>query len=108
MPGNSKKRSSASWKKGQSGNPQGRPPLPPEIKVMRDAVLSKAVKVLKAKINDARYINKLNPSALVDFLSMAFDRCGLPKVTQLDSGEGLPLKFTLRLGTPLQGGGGDE
>ncbi len=70
---------------GKSPNPGGRPKLDPEIKEMREAVLSKAVKILYARIHDPRYIAKLRPAELDGLLSMAFDRCGLPKVTQIEA-----------------------
>jgi hypothetical protein len=77
------------FKPGVSGNPGGKKPLDPEIKEMRDAVLSRAVKILYAKIHDEKYIGKLRPAELEGFLSMAFDRCGLPKVTKSElTGEG--------------------
>lgn len=65
---------------GVSGNKFGRPKLSPELREMREAALSKAVRILHAKIHDARYMAKLRPLELLALLSMAFDRCGLPKV----------------------------
>lgn len=68
------------FRPGVSGNIYGRPKLSPELGEMRGAALSKAVRILHAKIHDVKYIAKLRPSELVALLSLAFDRCGLPKV----------------------------
>lgn len=70
------------FRPGVSGNKFGRPKLTPELSEMRTAALSKAVAILHARIHDARYMAKLRPLELVAFLSMAFDRAGLPRVTR--------------------------
>ncbi len=79
--------------KGVSGNPSGRPKLPEEIKLMKDASLRKAIEILHLKIHDEKYIDALSASDLIKFIETAFDRFGLPKVTkqELTGGDGEPL-----------------
>jgi hypothetical protein len=79
--------------KGTSGNPEGRPRLPAELKEIKEASLQRAVEILHEKIYDEDYLKDLTPSDLIKFIETAFDRFGLPKVTKNEmTGEG---------GTPL-------
>lgn len=78
------KPNSTSFKPGCPTNPRGRPKLPEDIKIMKHGSLSAAVKIMYVKINDTRYIAKLRPGELVDLLALVFDRCGLPKVSQIE------------------------
>lgn len=70
--------------KGESGNPGGRPKLSDELKGKRDMTLARAIEILYEKIHDRKYIAKLQPPELNSLLTTAFDRCGLPKVTQIE------------------------
>ena len=70
------------WKKGVSGNPNGRPKLSPEQHEMRHASLAKAVEILHNKIHNEAYVNALEPSDLLRMIEIIFDRFGLPKVTK--------------------------
>lgn len=86
--------------KGEVRNPGGRPKLPEELKAMRDATLAEAIRILHAKIHDKKYIAKLRPAELDGLLTTAFDRCGLPKVTQseITGKDGGSLFMTIRMG----------
>ena len=79
--------------KGESGNPSGRPKLPAELKLMKEASLSKAIEILHSKIHNKKYIARLHPVDLIRFVETAFDRFGLPKVTkqELTGEDGAPL-----------------
>lgn len=79
--------------KGTSGNPEGRPRLPDEIREMKEASLQRAIEVLHEKIYNEEYIAGLTPCDLIRFLEAAFDRFGLPKVTkqELTGADGAPL-----------------
>lgn len=84
-----------------NANPNGRPKLPEELKGLRTKTLSKAVQILHKKIHDKVYIASLKPADLIHLLEVAFDRCGLPKVTknELTGSDGKPLAaFTLVMG----------
>lgn len=67
---------------GNSANPGGRKPLTPEQKEMKYGILSKALERLHEKINDDAYMNGLKPPEFVDMETLAFDRCGLPRITR--------------------------
>ena len=99
MPGNRKLPKTA-YKKGESGNPIGRPALPPEVKALLYEPLAVAVRIMNEKVNDQKYMGKLRPGELQGMLSLVFDRCGLPKLTQAEiSGkDGMAISFTLSMG----------
>lgn len=69
---------------------------------MRYETLHKAVGIMHEKAHDSRYIAKLRPGELVEFLTLIFDRCGLPRVAQTnlagEDGDSKMVKFTLSLG----------
>jgi hypothetical protein len=82
---------------GVSGNPGGRPKLPEEIKKLKEATLEQAIKILHNKITDKTYISDLKPMELIGFLELAFDRLGLPKISQsnLAGNSGEPLQIII-------------
>lgn len=70
---------------GQSGNPNGRPKLPEYVKELKTAILKDAIEMLAEKIQDKSFMRKLQPNHLAMLLEIAFDRCGLPKASKLES-----------------------
>jgi hypothetical protein len=69
--------------KGNCANPGGRKQLTEEQKEMKNAALGKAIEIMCDRINDVEYVGKLKPIELNYFLTLIFDRCGLPKVTNV-------------------------
>lgn len=65
--------------KGASGNPHGRPALPPEVKQMREECLVTSVRMMHEKLHDKKWMGKLKPHEFMAMIEVAFDRCGLPK-----------------------------
>jgi len=74
--------------------------LPEDIKRLRSETLAASIVILHAMIHDAKYLGKLRPPELTHLLEVAFDRCGLPRVTQneVTGADGAPLFMTIRMG----------
>lgn len=70
------------WPKGVSGNPGGRKKLPEEIKAIKEETLEKAITILADIIKDPKFLEKLSPKEQARMMEIAFDRFGLPKVTE--------------------------
>jgi hypothetical protein len=70
------------WPKGVSGNPGGRPKLPEEIKEIKEQTLQKAIIILHDIIEDPDFMKKLKPQDQARMIEIAYDRFGLPKVTE--------------------------
>jgi hypothetical protein len=82
------------WKKGQSGNPAGRPKLPAELNEIKRGALQKAIEILSEKMLDPVYVASLRPDELGRLLEITFDRFGLPKVskTEMSGPDGKPIR----------------
>src|SRR5258706_14152587 len=82
------------WRKGQSGNPDGRPKMPEEINEIKRGALQRAIEVLYQNIMDPVYLASLRPDELFKFLEVTFDRFGLPKVskTEMSGPDGSPIR----------------
>jgi len=68
--------------KGQSGNPNGRPKLPEDVRIMKDEALQKAVELFHSRIIDEQFMADLEPAEFLRFMEVAYDRFGLPKTTK--------------------------
>ena len=80
------------WVKGQSGNPKGGPKNPEEIRKLKTEALNNAIEYLCGLLRDREYLKKLHPSDLYRLFEVAFDRFGLPKVTQSQIEQTLQIK----------------
>lgn len=55
---------------------------------MRESTRAKAIKLMAEAIVDENFLAKLKskPPWLIAFLEMVFDRCGVPKMVQVEGG----------------------
>lgn len=92
------------WKKGQSGNLNGRPKLPKEIHEIKKEALEKAIGILANLVKNQEYIDSMDDNVKIKLLETVFDRFGLPKVTKQEmtgkDGEPLNNEFVVKYVKP--------